>query len=166
MWGLLLYVFVIACAMTIAYLLGLFTGALYVPTYPSMVEDMLDAAAPSSSDRLVDLGSGDGRIVIAAAKRGIPSVGYEINPLLVWTARRSAKKAGVEPLARFYWKNFWNADLSGYSIVAVYGIGHIMGALEKKLERELPPGSRVVSNLFAFPNWEGQKKHGVFVYQR
>lgn len=163
--GLFLYVVVMVGAIVLAYLLGLLNGALYIPTDRQMTEDMLDVAGLHPEDTLVDLGSGDGRLVITAAKRGIPSVGYEINPVLVWLSRRRAKKEGVSMLATFHWKDFWNVDLSPYSVVMVFGIGHIMGRLEKKLGKELKPGSRVVCNLFAFPNLEGKKENGVFVYR-
>lgn len=166
MLGILLYFLIVIGAGVAAYLLGLLNGALYVPTDAKMVEEMLDAASLVSGDTLVDLGSGDGRLVIAAAKRGIGAVGYEINPLLVWLSRKKAKAAGVEELAVFHWKDFWNADLSPYSVVMVFGIGHIMGKLERKLEKELRPGSRVVCNLFSMPEWEGRKENGFFVYRR
>lgn len=166
MLGTFLYLLIVIAAGVAAYLLGLLNGALYVPTDAQMVEEMLDAARVARGDTLVDLGSGDGRLVIAAAKRGIPAAGYEINPLLVWLSRRRAQKEGVSDLSKFYWKDFWSADLSRYSVVMVFGIGHIMGRLERKLERELSPGSRVVCNLFAMPEWEGKKERGFFAYER
>jgi cyclopropane fatty-acyl-phospholipid synthase-like methyltransferase len=164
--GILLYVLIVLAALTFAYLLGLMNGALYVPTDRKMVEDMLDAANLSPSDTLVDLGSGDGRLVIAAAKRGAHAVGYEVNPVLVWLSNHEIRKAHLEEKARVHWKDFWRADLSPYSVVTVFGIGHIMKRLERKLERELKPGSRVVCNLFTLPTWEGKKEKGVFVYER
>jgi len=157
MLGILLYLAIMVAAGVAAYFLGLMNGALYVPTDPKMTEDMLDVAMLASGDKLVDLGSGDGRLVIAAAKRGIPAVGYEINPLLVFISRRKARAAGVEELATFYRRDFWHADLSAYSVVMVFGIGHIMARLERKLDKELASGSRVVCNLFALPNWKGKK---------
>jgi cyclopropane fatty-acyl-phospholipid synthase-like methyltransferase len=164
--GILLYVAIVVAAGVCAYLLGLLNGALYIPTDRKMVETMLDAAELHAGDRLVDLGSGDGRLLIAAAKRGIAAKGYEINPLLVWSTRRKIRAEGVEQLATVAWKDFWRADLSPYSVVTVFGIGHIMAPLERKLERELAPGSRVVANLFTFPNWKGEKRNGVFRYER
>jgi cyclopropane fatty-acyl-phospholipid synthase-like methyltransferase len=164
--GILLYVLIVLAALTLAYLLGLMNGALYVPTDRKMVEDMLDIANVGVEDIVVDLGSGDGRLVIAAAKRGARAVGYEVNPALVWLSNREIRKAHLEEKARVHWKDFWRADLSPYSVVTVFGIGHIMKRLERKLERELKPGSRVVCNLFTFPTWESVKARGVFLYVR
>ena len=166
MLSLFAYVLVVVGALCFAYLLGLLNGALYVPTDTTLVTVMLDAAALHPGDRLVDLGSGDGRLVIAAASRGIPAVGFEINPLLVWMSRRAIRRAGLTKLARIEWKDFWSVDLSPYSVVMVFGISHIMRRLGRKLERELTPGSRVVCNLFQLPDWEGTKVNGVFVYRR
>lgn len=159
-------VLVIAGPLALAYYLGLFSGALYIPTDARTVENMLDAAGLTACDTLVDIGSGDGRLVVAAAQRGIVSKGYEINPALVWVSNRAIKKAGMEHLASVEWKNFWDVDLSPYSVVTIFGIKHIMGRLERKLGRELESGSRVVCNLFPLPGWEGKKDGGVFVYVR
>jgi ribosomal protein L11 methylase PrmA len=149
-----------------AYYLGLMNGAIYIPTDRILVEKMLDVTELKPTDTLVDLGSGDGRLVIAAAKRGARAVGYEINPILVWLSKRNAKRAGVSDRATFYAKDFWSADLSPYSVVTVFGIGHIMKRLERKLQAELKPSSRVVCNLFTFPEWKGEKEEGVFLYIR
>lgn len=164
--GIYLYILIVILAGTCAYLLGLVNGALYIPTDPKMVEDMLDVANLKPGDRVVDIGSGDGRLVIAAARRGIEAKGYEINPLLVWIAGKKIQKSGLEKLASVEWKDFWRADLSSYSVVTVFGIGHIMKRLERKLTRELKPGSRVVCNLFAMPTWKEEKKNGLFIYTR
>lgn len=164
--GILLYLLVVIASAVTAYLLGLLNGALYIPTDNDMVDTMLTAAELKEGDRLVDLGSGDGRLLIAAAKKGIESKGYEINPLLVWLTKRKIRKEELEKLASVEWKDFWSADLSRYSVVMVFGIAHIMRRLEGKLERDLAPGSRVVCNLFPLPTWEGKKEKGVFVYRK
>src|SRR6266403_3816056 len=154
--GILLYVFIVIASGVCAYLLGLLNGALYIPTDNETVEKMITAAALTADDRLVDIGSGDGRLVIAAARAGAEAKGFEINPFLVWLARRKIRAAGLEKRATIEWKDFWRADLSSYSVVTVFGIGHVMGRLERKLAKELKPGSRVVCNLFALPTWKGK----------
>jgi protein-L-isoaspartate O-methyltransferase len=162
--GVLLYLLIVIASGVCAYLLGLLNGALYIPTDPETVGKMLDAAVLHEGDRLVDIGSGDGRLVIAAARKGIVAKGYEINPILVWLSRRKIHREGLEKLASIEWKDFWSADLSPYSVVTVFGIGHVMKRLERKLGHELKTGSRVVCNLFPLPTWEG-KKESVFVYR-
>jgi 16S rRNA A1518/A1519 N6-dimethyltransferase RsmA/KsgA/DIM1 with predicted DNA glycosylase/AP lyase activity len=164
--GVLLYVLIVIASAVCAYLLGLLNGALYIPTDRETLERMLAAAKLAPGDRLVDIGSGDGRLVIAAARMGIEAMGYEINPLLVWLSRGKIRKERLEMSARIIWKDFWNADLSSYSVVTVFGIAHIMRRLERKLDAELAPGTRVVCNLFPLPNWEGEKGDGVFVYTK
>ncbi len=164
--GILLYALIMLAAGVCAYLLGLLNGALYIPTDSVLLEAMLAAARLQSGDTLVDIGSGDGRLVIAAARRGIVAKGYEINPLLVWVSRHKIKKAGLENMASIEWKDFWSANFAPYSVVTVFGIGHIMTRLERKFDGELVPGARVVCNLFALPNWIPEEKKPVFLYRK
>jgi ribosomal protein L11 methylase PrmA len=149
----------------VAYYLGIFRGAPFVPTFRNSLGKMIVAAKIQPGEKLADLGSGDGRIVIAAAKNGAQAHGYEINPVLVWYSRWQISQAGLSGKAFVHWKSFWKADLSEYQIVTVFGITSIMKDLEAKLKAELKPGSRVVSNIFQFPNWEGEKTDSVFVYR-
>ncbi|MDB5194939.1 MAG: hypothetical protein JWO84_123 [Parcubacteria group bacterium] len=164
--GVFLYVAIVLGSWVCAYLLGLLNGALYIPTDTDTLERMIEAADLKQGDVLVDIGSGDGRLVIAAARKGIEAKGYEINPFLVWLARRKIRKEGLETLASIAWRDFWSADLSRYSVVTVFGIGHIMKRFERKLDAELAPGSRVICNLFALPNWKGEKRNGIFLYKK
>jgi len=166
MLGLLLYGLVVVAALVAAYLLGLMNGALYIPTDMQTVDEMLKAANLTQEDTLVDIGSGDGRLVISAAQKGVKAKGYEINPLLVWLSNRKIRKLGLEKLASVSLRDFWSADLSPYSVVTVFGIAHIMRRLEKKLDRELKPGSRVVCNLFPLPTWEGKKEGSMYLYSQ
>lgn len=160
------YLLITLLAVLIGYWLGIYTGAHYVPTSDPRVKRMLKLAQVGPEDLVTDLGCGDGRFLVEAAKLGARAVGYEINPLLVLIARRNIRRAGIEKNARVYWKNFWNEDLSPYSVVVVFGIPHIMGALEGKLKRELKPGARVVSNAFRFPTWESKEDERVFLSVR
>lgn len=108
----------------------------------------------------MDLGSGDGRLVIALAKAGAEAHGFEINPFFVRRARKNICKAGLTDRAFIHQKSFWGETLSGFDIVVVYGISYIMKRLEEKLRKEVGPGTRVISNSFVFPNWLPSKKEG------
>lgn len=123
-------------------------------------------AAVTPGEKAIDLGSGDGRIVIALARAGAEAHGYEINPLLVWLGRREIKKAGLEKSAFIHWKDFWSVDFSNFNIVTVFGISHIMRVLKRKCRRELPAGARVVANSFPFPGWQfAEKANNVYLYK-
>lgn len=102
---------------------------------------------------LVDIGSGDGRIVIAAAKEGFTAVGYELNPWLVWYSRYRAWREGVQASARFYISDLWKVTFSQYSNVVIFGVPQMMAQLEEKLELELKDDARVIACRFPFPHW-------------
>ena len=115
---------------------------------------------------MADLGSGDGRILIEFAKKGAIAEGYEINPVLVFIARMKIRRLGLEKKARVFWKSFWREDLSQYKVITVFGIDYIMKRMEKKLYKELSRGSRIIVNLFPFPNKKYKlKKDGVYLYE-
>ena len=91
--------------------------------------------------------------------------GYEINPGLVFISRIWVRLVGLKNKVFIYNKSFWTVDLSSYDVVVVYGIDYIMERLEKKLLKELKPGTRVISNNFKFPNWQYSKEEDkVFLY--
>ena len=143
------------------------SGAPFVPSKHRAVGDMVSLANAKTGDKIADLGAGDGRLLIAFAKMGVEAHGYEINPFLVLWARYKVKKLGLTNLVFMHWKSFWGVNLSGFNIVAVYGIKWIMGRLENKLQVELHPGARIVSNLYPFPTWEpAEKFRSVYLYKR
>lgn len=145
----------------------LLKGAFFAPTPKKSLKKIVDLTRIKSGDRAVDLGSGDGRLVIMLAKAGIQAHGYEINPPLVWIAKRNIKKAGLSGRAFSHWSNFWNLDLSGFNIVTVFGVPYMMKKLEEKLSKELHPGSKVISVRFTFPNWHYSKKDGnIYLYEK
>lgn len=127
-------------------------GAIYFPTTPRSVETMRKLAEITPGQKIADLGSGDGRILIALAKAGAETHGYEVDPFLVMRSRRAIRKAGLERKAFVHWKSFWKTDLGHYDTVVAYGFPHIMKKLGNKLKRELRPGTKVISNVFTFPN--------------
>ena len=126
---------------------------MWVPTSLALVEKMLDMAQVSADDLVMDLGSGDGRTVIAAARRGARAVGVEFSPDLVALSRRLAAEAGVEARATFVEADMYTADLSKATVLALF-------LLPANLERlrdaflALRPGTRVVINTYAIPEWE------------
>jgi precorrin-6B methylase 2 len=140
-------------------------GAIFFTTSDRNIGVMLDMVSLRPGDRIVDLGSGDGRVLIACARRGIRAEGYEINPLLVFLSRRAIRGAGMQGLALVHWKSFWRTDLSRFDAVFVFGISRIMNGLRKKMEQELRPGTKVASNLFSFHGWiPAAKRDGVYLY--
>lgn len=148
-----------------AYYTGIFKGAPFVPTDRQTLETMIRITQIKPGERLADLGSGDGRILIAAARAGAVAHGYEINPFLILWSLYKIRKAGVADRAFVHWKSFWRADYSNFDIVMLFGITSIMKKLGLKLKAELRPGSRVISNTFQFPEWEPEKVQNVFVYK-
>ncbi len=125
----------------------------YVPTVEDDVELMLDVAGVRPGDYVIDLGSGDGRIVIAAAARGAFAHGVEIEPELVELARRNARRAGVDGRTAFVEGDIFEADIGAASVVTLYLFPDANLALRPKLLAELAPGTRVVSNSFDMGEW-------------
>lgn len=143
----------------------LIKGAPYVVTPDKTALEMIKMLKVKPGEKVADLGSGNGKLVIELARRGAQAHGFEIDPILVWRSRRKIKKLGLEEKAFIHWKNLWSVDYSPYSSITIYGIPYIMKDLEKKLKGELKTGSKVVSNYFTFPNWKPKsRKHGVVLY--
>jgi SAM-dependent methyltransferase len=125
----------------------------WVPTPPVLVEKMLDMAQVTPSDYVIDLGSGDGRNVIAAARRGARALGVEYNPDMVELSRRLAEKQGVADKARFVQGDMYEADISGATVMALFLLPENLTRLTPKF-LELKPGTRIVANAFGIDGWE------------
>lgn len=125
----------------------------YVPTAEEDVELMLDVAGVGAGDYVIDLGSGDGRIVIAAAGRGARGHGVEIEPGLVARSRANAREAGVADRVAFLQGDIFEADIARATVVTLYLYPEVNIALRPKLLAELAPGTRVVSNSFDMGEW-------------
>jgi len=125
----------------------------WVPTSQELVEKMLDLAQVRAGERLMDLGSGDGRTVIAAARRGLVAQGVEYNPEMAELARRNAAKAGVAERATFITGDLFEADLSQADVITMFLLPSINEKLRPRL-LELEPGTRVVSNTFRMGDWQ------------
>ncbi len=126
----------------------------YVPTPESVVEKMLEMAQVGPGDYVIDLGSGDGRIVIAAAKRGAYGHGIDLDPRRIKEARENAKKAGVEDKVIFIEGNIFDADFSRASVVTMYLLNSVNIQLRPYLLKNLKPASRLVSHDFDMGNWK------------
>ncbi|AZS79670.1 class I SAM-dependent methyltransferase [Achromobacter spanius] len=126
---------------------------IWVPTPQTLVDKMLDMAKVSPQDRLMDLGSGDGRTVITAAQRGLTAQGIEYNPDLVELSRRNAQRAGVADRATFVAADLFQTDLSKADVITMFLLSTINEKLRPTL-LQLAPGTRVVSNTFRMGDWE------------
>lgn len=131
----------------------------FVPATPRQVQNVLRMARRGRGP-LVDVGSGDGRIVIAAAKEGFAAVGYELNPWLVWYSRCRAWREGVQDSATFHMADLWKVSFSPYSNVVIFGVPQMMPQLAQKLEQELGADARVVACRFPFPGWRPDQVAG------
>ena len=134
----------------------------YVPTTDEAVTAMLKLAEIKPADVVYDLGCGDGRIVIAAAKKfGARGVGVDIDPVRIREAKENAKKAGVENLVRFEENDLFKADIHDANVVMLFLLNSVNLKLRPKLLRELKPGTRVVSNTFDMGDWKPDKEAAV-----
>jgi tRNA G37 N-methylase Trm5 len=126
----------------------------FVPTPEPVVEQMLELAAVGPRDVVYDLGSGDGRIVVAAAKRGARAVGIDLDPDRVREARANARRAGVEGRVEFRQGDLFEVDLRPATVVTMYLLPDVNLELRPKLMRELKSGTRVVSHSFDMGDWK------------
>lgn len=143
----------------------------YVPTPQDVVNEMLDLAEVSSRDILYDLGCGDGRIVVTAAKerRVRKAIGVDLDPVRIEQSNRKAQEAGVGKLARFLQKDLFEVDLSDATVVSLYLLPGVNLKLRPKLLRELKPGTRIVSHDFNMGDWQPDREsrlreHSVFLW--
>ena len=140
-------------------------GAIYYPTTESTVTIMLKLSQTNSKDTLIDLGSGDGRILIAAAKLGSKAIGYETNPFLVQQSRRLIHEAKLDKLATVYQKSFWKADFNQATVVVVYLFPHLMNRLQRLLEKKIKHPIRLVANDYPFTKLKPDKhSHKIYLY--
>ena len=128
----------------------------WVPTPQVVVDKMLDMARVTPNDFVMDLGSGDGRTVITAARRGARAMGIEYNPDMVELSKRNAAKEGVTARATFVKADLFETDVSQASVITMFLLPDINLKLRPKL-LELKPGTRIVSNSFTMGDWEADE---------
>ena len=134
----------------------------YVPTEIEVVDAMLKLAGVKSTDVVYDLGCGDGRIVVRAARNlGARGVGVDINPDRIREAQANAKRNNVENLVRFEEKDLFDADIHEATVVTLYLLPSVNLRLMPKLLKELKPGTRVVSHSFDMGDWKPEKQESV-----
>jgi precorrin-6B methylase 2 len=124
----------------------------WVPTPQALVDKMLDIAKVTASDYVIDLGSGDGRTVITAAKRGARALGIEYNPDMVELSKRNAEKAGLGAKANFMKADLFESDFSQATVITMFLLPDINLKLRPKI-LDLKPGTRIVSNTFTMGEW-------------
>jgi len=130
----------------------------YVPTPTAVVNEMLRLADVKANDVVYDLGSGDGRIVIAAAQqRGARGTGIDIDPQRVQKANENAQKAGVSDRVQFRQQDLFQANFSEATVVTLYLLPELNVKLRPKLLRELKPGTRIVSHAFDMGDWKPEQ---------
>ncbi len=133
----------------------------YVPTPPEVVEGMLDMAALKPGERLIDLGSGDGRIPRAAARRGASALGVEIDGNLVARARSLTRLDGLEERARFVRDDLFTVSLRDADVVTLYLLPAVNERLKPKLLSEMKAGARVVSHAFDMGDWPPDERREI-----
>lgn len=137
---------IIALVFLSGFLYAVFFGAPYVPAFQQDFDELFDLSGVRKGTKFVDLGSGDGKVLLAAAQRGATVTGYEINPVLwllsIWRLRKFRSRARVRL------GSMWQADLAKTDVVYMYLHTNWMDKMERKLKSEMPKGGRVVSYVF------------------
>lgn len=143
-------------------------GAGFQPTSRDRVKEMLDMAEVNADDIVYDLGSGDGRIVINAAKKyNARAVGMEADPLRVLWSRLTIIFSGLRSRAKIVWGNFFSQNISDATVVTLFLSDTANQKLKSKFQKELKPGTRIVSYVWTFKGWEpvkADKKEEVYLY--
>lgn len=147
-------------------IIGYIKGAPFVPSKPERIQTMIALAEIELNTRVVDLGSGDGSILIAAARRGAIAVGVEMNPFLIPYSRWRARRAGVEERTTFIRGEIKHCRIDDADVVFLYLLPSLLSNISAKLSSELKPGARVISNAFPILGWTPVvEQNGVFVYR-
>ncbi|MBY0437300.1 MAG: class I SAM-dependent methyltransferase [Burkholderiales bacterium] len=134
---------------------------IYVPTPQEVVDGMLKLAKVGKNDVVYDLGCGDGRIVVAAARLGARSVGIDIDPIRIREAAENIRVAGVGDRAKLIEGDLFATDISEATVVTLYLLSRLNLKLRPKLLKELRPGTRIVSHAFDMDDWKPQRTESV-----
>ena len=157
---LLLFLSTVTFVLSLFFLIPWLFGAPFEGTKKRVVKEMIKISKVKKQDKIVELGSGDGRIVIEFAKKGAIVEGFEINPILVYLSRRKIKKENLQDRAKIYWKSFWKINLSKYDIIVLFQFETIMRKLERKIKTEAKKSVRIISNTWKFPSLKLMKQVG------
>ncbi|EDW96237.1 ATP synthase subunit C lysine N-methyltransferase [Drosophila yakuba] len=131
----------------------------YVPATTEQIQNVLSFLPKSSTGKLLDIGSGDGRIVVAAAQhnRALRTDGVELNPWLVYYSRLAALRHGVSTQTRFFRRDLWKFEIKDYNFVVIFGVEQMMRDLEHKLIAECPHNTKIIACRFPLPSLEHVK---------
>lgn len=163
-----LYVFLLLVSLfPVIFMLSFFFGPPFIPTPGKIAKEMITLAKIKKGATVVDLGSGDGRLLIEAALHGATAIGYEINPFLALWTKLSAFHHGVSKHVSVKTGNYNKADLKKADIIFVYGITGVMDRLQKKIFQEAKKGTLILSYKFPFPHVKNEKQtpSGIFTYR-
>ncbi|KAI8797738.1 protein FAM173B [Biomphalaria glabrata] len=125
----------------------------FIPASSHQINNVMKALR-GRTGKLIDIGSGDGRITLAAARNGFQAYGVELNIWLVLWSRWTAWRSGLHKQAKFFRKDLWKTDLSIYQNVVIFGVESMMKPLEDKLDQEMLPGTHIVACRFPLPSWQ------------
>jgi len=141
-------------------------GPVYKPSSVEAVKKMLDLARVEKTDRVLDLGSGDGRIIIEVGKRGAKAIGYEVDPILFFQSRLKISRLQLNGLVKIKLKSFWKADFSWPTVIVVYLLPKYLKKLKKRLNKKITKPILVVSNIYKIPGKTVVRKNGqVYLYR-
>ena len=165
--GLLLAAICVTFGYQLSFMIPMFHGPVFVSSADDKLKTMLALPKLTKRSKVIDLGSGDGKVLIALAKQfGLKGTGVEINGILVRRSRKKITEAGLNKQLTIFKQSFWDTDLSKYDVVFFYGTSYVMRKLEEKVKRELKRGSQFVSNYFQFPTLKPTKTvNGVRLYR-
>lgn len=163
----LLLVFLVISIFPLTLILSFFFGPPFVPTPQSVVKEMIDLAKIKKGDVVLDLGSGDGRLLITSAKRGAQATGWEINPFLVLWTKILAFANGVSKKVHMQTGNYQNANLKTADIIFIYALPNMMVKMETKIQKETKSATQIFSYKFPFPKLRPVQKtdSGIFIYK-
>jgi predicted RNA methylase len=138
----------------------------FVPSAEGSVTTMVKLAELKRGEKVIDLGAGDGKLVMALARAGGLTTGVEIDPGRYRLARAKIRAEGLDGKARMCRGSFWEENLNPYDVIVLYGVGSIMERLERKIINECKDNCRIVSNRFTFPGWHADAEdNGVYRYR-
>lgn len=158
---------VVGSLLLLAQFLSLFTDAPYVPTSHARVAAMITLAEVRPGMRVVDLGSGDGRLVAAAARAGAYAEGWEANILLVWWSRWLLWRQGLSARARIRYGRYHGRDFRDQDVLFLYILAKEMARLEQWLPAAIGKQTRIIVHAFPFPQWTPTQKNGtLYCYKR
>lgn len=139
----------IASIVILSFGLGAFLGAPWVPAFRQDIDELLDLANVTKKTKFVDLGCGDGKILVAAARRGAHVTGFEVNPIL-WLICK-LRLLPYRKRAKVYLRSFWSVDLGRFDVIYLYLIDHHMVRMRAQLARQMNPRATVISYMFVIP---------------